>query len=501
MTNTLRIILFSSLLAGLTACSVTPPTVDSTFNTVNSASADVRQANSLLRQGKKLEAANLYYKASHKQKSPQRERLILQAAEIASAAKDKSLSLHYLSKLKGIKLSIENTGRRAYVQALIALLDNKHQRALTLLPKQRGKLSGALWSKINRLRQQITKRTGGHGNTGTNTAHNGSASLPQSSNHVAVLLPLSGRLGSLGNTILKGITATQQGQAPSTQIKTYDVASTDIISQYNRAVQEGADVIIGPLDKRKLATLVSQQSQLSRPIISLNHLSAGTQRPPTALYQFGLAPEDEARQIASFALSRGQKRAVMLYPSSQWGQRLAKAFKTLYTAQGGQVLTEKTFPNRKASYKQEVKQALSVGIKNIDMIFLAAAPTQARLIRPMIQYLHAENIPVYATSHIYSGLPDAGKNMDLNGVIYTEIPYIIEGSQIGTITANSGKYPRLFAMGADALLIAKNLRRMAQNGQAISGKTGRIRLGGNHLLQRQLSWATFDKGLTTSYGE
>jgi outer membrane PBP1 activator LpoA protein len=498
MTNTLRIILFSSLLAGLTACTVTPPTVDTT-PTVNSASAEVRQANSLLRQGKKLEAANLYYKASHKQKSPQRERLILQAAEIASSAKDKSLSLHYLSKLKGIKLSIENTGRQAYVRALIALLDNNHQRALNLLPKQRGKLSGALWSKINRLRQQISKRKGGNGNT--SSQHNNSAALPQSSNHIAVLLPLSGKLGSLGNTILKGITAAQQGQAPNTQIKTYDVATADIIGQYQRAVKEGADVIIGPLDKRKLATLISQKSTLSRPIISLNHLSTGQSRAPAALYQFGLAPEDEARQIASFALSRGQKSAVMLYPNSQWGQRLANAFKTLYTSKGGKIIVEKAFPNRSASYKKEVKQVLSVGVKNIDMIFLAAAPTQARLIRPMIQYLHAENVPVYATSHIYSGLPDAGKNMDLNGVIYTEIPYIIEGSQIGTITANSGKYPRLYAMGADALLIAKNLRRMAQSGQPVSGKTGNIRLGGNRLLQRQLSWATFEKGLTTSYGE
>jgi outer membrane PBP1 activator LpoA protein len=493
----LRVILFLSLLASLSACSVVPST-GLPSNGVDAVSASVRHANNLLRQGKKLEAADAYYKASLNQASPHKERLVLQAAEIASSAKDKSLTKHYLSKLNRGRLNDENKARHAYVRALLAVLDKHYRAALKVLPQQRGKISAALWNKIQRLRQQISKQSG---YSGTSSQGNHAATLPQSTNNIAVLLPLSGRLATVGQTILKGLKAAQASQASSTKIKTYNVAGSNVITQYEKAVKDGADIIIGPLDKRKLAQLVKQKPQLARPVISLNHLSTGQSQAPAALYQFGLAPEDEAHQMANFALSRGQKRAVVLYPNSSWGKRLGQAFKRMYTSKGGQILIEKAYPNSSSSYKSTIQSALDVGIKNIDMIFLAAAPTQARLIRPMIQYLHAEKIPVYATSHIYSGQPNAGKNMDLNGIVYTEIPYILEGSQIVTVTANSGKYPRLYAMGADAFLIAKNLKRMAQNRQAISGKTGMIRLGGQRLLQRQLSLATFANGLTTPYGK
>ena len=497
MKNALKIILLLSLLASLSACSVVP-SAGLPSNGVDNVSASIRHANNLLRQGKKLEAADAYYKASHNQASPHKERLILQAAEIATSAKDKKLVLHYLAKLSGAKLNNENQARRSYVKALVALLDKQYRAALNVLPKKQGKISAPLWNKINRVRQQIAKQSG-YRDPASQTNHG--ATLPQSSNKIAVLLPLSGKLSVVGNTILKGFKAAQASQASSTKIKTYNVSNVSVITQYEQAVKDGADVIIGPLDKGKLAQLVQQKPQLARPVISLNHLSSGHSKAPAALYQFGLAPEDEAHQMASFALSRGQKRAVVLYPDSSWGKRLGLAFKRMYTSKGGQILIEKAYPNRSSSYKATIKSVLDVGTKNIDMIFLAAAPTQARLIRPMIQYLHAENIPVYATSHIYSGQPNAGKNMDLDGIVYTEIPYILEGSQIGTITAKSGKYPRLFALGADAFLIAKNLKRMVQSRQALSGKTGMIRIGGHRLLQRQLSLATFANGLTKPYGE
>lgn len=499
MKNILITLLFSSLLINLTACSVTPPnsnnnSSENSADIINDSSTEIRHANQLLRQGKKLEAASAYYQASRKQPSPQRERLVLQAAEIATYVKDKSLAKHYLSKVNASRLSNENRARRAYVLSLIAILDNNYQAALAILPAQRGTISTGLWNKIHRIRQQASSQTGG-------ASTSGSVALPKNVNQVAVLLPLSGKLGTLGNIILKGIHSSKQIQAPNIQIKTYDVANADILTQYKRAVDEGANVIIGPLDKRKLSTLVRQRPQLARPVISLNHLNAGQGTAPATLYQFGLAPEDEARQVAGFAASRNQRRAAILYPDSQWGRRLSDAFKRMYASQGGQVIAESAYPNTSSSYRASVTQVLSAGGNNIDMIFLAASPSQARMIRPMIQHLHGENIPVYATSHIYSGKPDAGKNVDLDGIIYTEIPYIIEGSQLAAITPSMGKYPRLFALGADALLIAKNLNAMATQGMPLQGKTGNIRIGGNRFLQRKLAWATFVNGLTTSYGE
>jgi outer membrane PBP1 activator LpoA protein len=460
--------------------------------------AEIQRANSLLKQGQELEAAETYYRVAMKSPSPQRERLMLQAAEIATYIKDTSLARRYLSIIGGAPLSANNQARRNYVKASIALLEDNPDFALKLLPKQKGTLPNELWSKINRVRQQALT-LGGKNNTSTATqpsANQSGGALPQTVNRVAVLLPLSGKLSVLGKTILQGVQATQAGFASDTRVQTYDVASNDVVAQYQKAVADGADVVIGPLDKRKLEAL-TQQGNLPRPVIGLNKLAQQGTRYAT-IFQFGLAPEDEAYQVAQFAASRNQRRAAMLYPDSVWGRRLAQAFKNGYSRSGGQIIVEEAYPNTAASYAQSVQRVLSQG--QVDMVFLAASPTQARLIRPMIQHKGGANIPVYATSHIYTGSPDPGKNADLNGIVYTEIPYILETSVPGT-SLIEGKYPRLHAMGADALVIAKNIAQMAGSRQPIKGKTGVISIDGKNVLHRKLDLATFVNGSVVPLGQ
>lgn len=455
--------------------------------------ADIQRANQLLQQGKEIEAADAYFQASQRSQSPLRERLVLQAAEVATYIKDAGLSRRYLAKLAGVPLNAENQARQRYVKASIALIEDNPDYALNILPQQRGQLPTSLWNKIERLRQQAKNQTGNPKNPTSNN-QNRSAPLPQQVSRVAVLLPLNGQLSVLGNTILQGMQATQTGFATDTRIKTYDVANTDVWTQYQKAVADGADVIVGPLDKRKLQTLASK-GNLPRPVIGLNRTNEQGIR-YTSIFQFGLSPEDEAYQIAQFAASRGHRRAAMMYPDSSWGQRLAKAFTSAYARSGGQVVSEEPYPSSAATYSGSVQHALSSGA---DMIFLAASPTQARLIRPMIQHKGGSNMPVYSTSHIYSGLPNTGSNLDLDGIVYTEIPYILETNAAGTQLIE-GKYPRLYALGADALVIAKNISTMVSTRQPLSGKTGTISIDARNVMHRKLNIATFINGQVQALG-
>jgi len=243
-----------------------------------------------------------------------------------------------------------------------------------------------------------------------------------------------------------------------------------------------------------LQTLASK-GNLARPVIGLNRTNEQGVR-YASIYQFGLSPEDEAYQIAKFAASRGHRRAALMYPDSSWGQRLAQAFKSSYSRSGGQIITEEPYPASARTYSSSVQRVLSSGA---DMIFLAASPTQARLIRPMIQHKGGVNMPVYATSHVYSGLPDTGKNADLDGIVYTEIPYILETSGSGTRLVE-GKYPRLYALGADSLVIAKNISTMVNTRQPLGGKTGNISIDGRNVMHRKLNLATFVNGQVQSLG-
>jgi hypothetical protein len=129
----------------------------------------------------------------------------------------------------------------------------------------------------------------------------------------------------------------------------------------------------------------------------------------------------------------------------------------------------------------------------MQMVFLGASPTQARLMKPLLQ-AQAPDLPVYATSHVFSGRVEKTKDSDLDGIIYTEVPFVLQSLQQGSL--EQLQYPRLYALGMDAVAVAKNLPALTQN-QRIQGRTGEISLAQNHMIQRRLTMATFKDGLPT----
>lgn len=450
------------------------------------AAASIQQANQLLKQGKKREAAQIYFNSAQKYPSPQKERVILQAAELTASIGDSKLTNSYLAKIPASALKGENQARYAYVKALLALQTRNAALALRTLPKNVNQLSPALREKVKHVRQRALSQPQ-------------AGLIPGASNNIAVLLPQGGRLGVVSQDIYKGLQAARSSLNNNTGVRLYDVDAGGAVAQYKKAVADGADIIVGPLDKASLGELMAQPRILTKPILSLNYLNNGT-RIPAALYQFGLLPEDEAKQVAEFAIARNQRTAIILAPDSSWGDRVANAFRTAYQRKGGKPIAIKKYPNKASkAYLKTVKAALTQAQGRASMIFLAASPSQARLMQPLLA-AQTPNTPVYATSHIFSGRTNASKDRDLDGIIYTEIPWVMEGLQNGML--NQSKYPRMFALGMDAFLIAKNLSNIARNPQTrVNGKTGNISMAGNRKIQRRLDFATFNNGLPRPLGQ
>ena len=65
---------------------------------------------------------------------------------------------------------------------------------------------------------------------------------------------------------------------------------------------------------------------LKVPVLALNTVIT-RHSPPAKLYQFGLIPENEAIAVSKHAYSQGRRQALVFYANSEWGQRLAHAFK------------------------------------------------------------------------------------------------------------------------------------------------------------------------------
>jgi len=350
--------------------------------------------------------------------------------------------------------------------------------------------------------------------------------------NIAVLLPMSGRIAPVSQAVADGILASYF-QTQSTlglaqpQIRFYDTARTDISIQalYELAVEEGAEFVIGPLNKDKVETLANT-TDLTVPVLALNTMGAEL-TPPEMLYQFGLSPEDEARQAAERASIDGYEFGIVYAPKNDWGERIVESFTLRYEELSGTVLAKGMFDAKANDYSSTIKKTLNLDQSELrarqvqatirqnvkseprrrqdaQFVFIAATPRQARLLKPQLKYHRSGDLPVYATSHLFSGQIDKKADRDLNGITYSEIPWLITNANPEADlkamlervdTEAVSKYPRLVALGIDSYKLIPYLPRLSSRSyERYEGVTGNLSVDENRILHRQLKWATFSKG-------
>ncbi|MFE8730295.1 penicillin-binding protein activator, partial [Aeromonas hydrophila] len=87
---------------------------------------------------------------------------------------------------------------------------------------------------------------------------------------IAVLLPLSGNLEPQGAAIRNGMLMSYKENQGQFTLNFYDTQSKPTIDLYKQAIQEGADMIIGPLLKDRVEELLKTNPTV--PILALNEL-------------------------------------------------------------------------------------------------------------------------------------------------------------------------------------------------------------------------------------
>ena len=140
--------------------------------------------------------------------------------------------------------------------------------------------------------------------------------------------------------------------------------------------------------------------------------------------------------------------------------------------------------------------------KDIDFIFLISNPAQARQIKPTLAFYYAENIPVYALPSIYNGYDNPEANLDLNGIVFVDAPWMIYNQPRNKkvldqwLPEDQGILQRLRALGADAFSLYPQLELLDSNNlQAIKGATGELKIDNYGQIHRTLTPAVFRKGL------
>lgn len=352
--------------------------------------------------------------------------------------------------------------------------------------------------------------------------------------NIALLLPLKGRFSNIATTIRDGfLTAFYKSQDPSVSIKIYDTSEGSIWENYHQAVTDGAKVIVGPLQKSAVETL-AQAETLPIVTLALNNApeqldEMGEVLPATInLFQFSLNPEDEAEQIAEQAWFDGHTRAAILAPETNWGKRMSNAFNTAWQNIGGILADNDFYASKDSTLAQSVSRLLNIDkskqryralksrlVRNdmrfeprrrqdLDMVFLAAFPRQGRQLRPQFQFYRASELPLYASSHIFSGNENAKADIDLNGIKFTDMPWILDKNDFQELRQQVNtnwpqrmrKYNRMFAFGIDAYNVLPYLPQLLRHRLAsLQASSGILRADLSATIHRQLMFAEFINGL------
>ncbi|MBL1292433.1 MAG: penicillin-binding protein activator [Thiotrichales bacterium] len=349
---------------------------------------------------------------------------------------------------------------------------------------------------------------------------------------IALLLPLNGPLSNAAKAIRDGfLAAYYQGDHSSTpSIRIYDVTNADgqvrddVYTVYQNAVNEGAEFVIGPLSKNAIDSLAFR-SDLSTPLLALNYIS-GERQPNDLVFQFGLSPEDEARQVAERAWQDGHRQAIALTPEGDWGERMQTAFADHWESLGGILVESRQYDANSSDFSRPLRSMLQLNLSqtrkrslqqqmglelhfeprrrhDADFVFLAAFPRQGRLLKPQLKFHRASNLPVYASSHIFTGVIDAEADRDINDVIFCDTLWTIDPTssalrqQVTSLWPQNSQYQiRLYALGADTFQLIPHINELQQSEYyAYEGQTGILSMDRQRRLRRQLSWAKVNNGI------
>jgi outer membrane PBP1 activator LpoA protein len=347
---------------------------------------------------------------------------------------------------------------------------------------------------------------------------------------VAVILPAAGRLQAAGEAIRDGFLtafAANPGRSELLFFPTSDDPQSPV-DAYFSALDAGADWIVGPLRQESVEAILGLAG-MTTPMLALNDLPAGYVAPPGLegrVLGISLSQDAEAGAVAGRAAAQGFASALVLAPESEWGERMVRAFEDEFLQDDRQIMASLRYMESENDHSGVLQRALKIDEskarkqrlqntlqtrlefepvrrQDVDMIFMPATPTQARLLRPQLKFHDAGDIPAYATGRVFSGQPDPARNRDLDGLRFPTTRWQLEHGEEEDIPAveslRDGNLAALFALGQDAWNLQPWLELMHRDptfrfpGQ--SGDYSDARLGN---LRREPAWAVFRNGRPTA---
>ncbi|MDE0310227.1 MAG: penicillin-binding protein activator [Acidiferrobacterales bacterium] len=345
--------------------------------------------------------------------------------------------------------------------------------------------------------------------------------------NIGVLLPLSSQSRRAVQAFMDGFNAQHSADtSPDKPILTFiDIGSDPrhINQHHFQALFNGADFVVGPLG----TSYVEEVTRIGNFIVPTLLLGVVDETSlPQEVYQFALAPEHDGVIAAQRARQDGHTTALILESPSNWSKRATEAFRTEWGRLGGVVIQSKVFEQGLDDYSDTIREVFNIdesvqryrdlrnelgrGMKfiprrrqDVDCIFLSSDHLHGQLIKPHIDFLKAHDVPVYATSRIFSGEVDKIADQDLDGIRFADMNWLVDqGDTARTLRkklssehALSAGLNRIYAMGVDTYNLIPRLDTLRRNPNARHhGITSTMAVDEKGRVLREPMWVQFADG-------
>jgi ABC-type branched-subunit amino acid transport system substrate-binding protein len=195
------------------------------------------------------------------------------------------------------------------------------------------------------------------------------ASLGSGGVKVGLILPLSatGNAGTAGQAMRNAAEmALAEFSEPNIALIAKDDAGTGQGAQQaaQQAIDEGAEIILGPL----FAHSVTSARQVARsrgvPIIAF---STDTNVASSGIYLLSFLPESDVDRVVAYAISQGKRSFIGLVPSNAYGTVVEGEFKQAVARRDGRVVALEHYADGKVS---EAVRAVTQAAGRADAIFI-----------------------------------------------------------------------------------------------------------------------------------
>ncbi|MCA3603665.1 MAG: penicillin-binding protein activator [Methylobacterium sp.] len=224
---------------------------------------------------------------------------------------------------------------------------------------------------------------------------------------VALILPISSQNGqaaaqSLRNAAELAVEDFSGGNAASSniQIIVKDDRGTPEGARLaaQEAVQEGAELVLGPLFAPNVQAAAAVLRPAGKPMIAFSSDAGVAQR---GVFLLSFLPQSDVQRVVGFAQSRGKKAFAALIPQTAYGNVIEAEFMSVANQQGSRVTrVERYQPGNTASISQAAQRLKDV-MNQSDTLFVGEG---ADGLAAVMQQLAAQGINSRSTQLISTGI-------------------------------------------------------------------------------------------------